>query len=81
MLPIRGFLSCADQLDELDSLPYDQTRHVKTYVTGLAAGRSKTVTRITREVPPAQARQTLNKFITEYDWDEDHLNHERLEEV
>ncbi len=80
MLPIRGF-SCTDQLDELDSLPYDRTRHVKTYLIGLAAGRSKTVTRITREVSPTQAGQALNKFITEYDWDEDHLNHERLEEV
>jgi hypothetical protein len=81
VLPIRGFLSCTDQLDELDSLPYDQTRHVKTYLIGLAAGRSKTVTRITREIPPVQAGWALNKFLTEYDWDGDQLNHERSEEV
>jgi hypothetical protein len=42
-------------------------------VTGLAAGRSKTVTGIAREVLPAGSDRALNKFITEYDWDEDQL--------
>ncbi len=50
-------------------------------MTGLAAARSKTVTGIAREVLPAQGERALNKFITEYDWDEDQLNHERLEEL
>ncbi|WP_302080167.1 IS701-like element ISHwa4 family transposase [Salinibaculum rarum] len=81
MLPITDFLSCTDVLDEFDSLSYHQTTHAKTYVTGLAAGRSKTVTGIAREVLPAGSDRALNKFITEYDWDEDQLNHERLEEL
>lgn len=81
MLPITDFLSCTDLLDEFDSLSYHQTHHAKTYVTGLAAARSKTVTGIAREVLPAQGERALNKFITEYDWDEDQLNHERLEEL
>ena len=42
MLPITDFLSCTDVLDEFDSLSYHQTHHAKSYVTGLAAGRSKT---------------------------------------
>jgi SRSO17 transposase len=50
-------------------------------VTGLVAARSKTVTGIAREVLPAQGERALNKFLTEYDWDEDQLNHERLEEL
>ena len=37
MLPITDFLSCTDPLDEFESLSYHQTRHAKTYVTGLAA--------------------------------------------
>ncbi|ELY58734.1 IS701 family transposase [Natronococcus jeotgali] len=81
MLPITDFLSCTDPLDEFDSLSYHQTHHAKTYVTGLAAARSKTVTGIAREVLPAGSDRALNKFLTEYDWDEDQLNHERLEEL
>ncbi len=67
MLPITDFLSCTDPLDEFESLSYHQTRHAKPYVTGLAAGSSKTVTGITREVLPAGSDRALNKFLTEYD--------------
>jgi SRSO17 transposase len=81
MLPITDFLSCTDPLDEFDSLSYHQTHHAKTYVTGLAAASSKTVTGIAREVLPAGSDRALNKFLTEYNWDEDELNHERLEEL
>ena len=81
MLPITDFLSCTDPLDEFDSLSYHQTHHAKTYVTGLAAGRSKSVTGIAREVFCAQGERALNKFLTEYDWDEKQLNHERSEEL
>ncbi len=81
MLPITDFLSCTDPLDEFDSLSYHQTHHAKTYVIGLAAASSKTVTGIAREVLPAQGDRAFNKFLTEYDWDKDQLNHERLEEL
>mgnify|MGYP000326559606 FL=1 len=81
MLPITDFLSCTDPLDEFNSLSYHQTHHAKTYVTGLAAASSKTVTGIAREVLPAQSDRALNKFLTEYDWDEKKMNHERLEEL
>lgn len=78
-MPITDFLSCTDPLDEFESLSYHQTRHAKTYVTGLAAARSKTVNGIAREVFPAQGERALNKFLTEYDWDKEQLNHERVE--
>jgi len=81
MLPITDFLSCTDPLDEFDSLSYHQTHHAKTYVTGLAAASSKTVTGIAQEVLPAGSDWALNKFITEYNWDEDELDHERLEKL
>ena len=71
MLPITDFLSCTDPLDEFNSLSYHQAHHAKTYVTGLAAASSKTVNGIAREVLPAGSGRALNKFITEYDWDED----------
>ena len=36
---------------------------------------------IAREVLPASGKRALNKFLTEYDWDEQQFNHERLEEL
>src|SRR5699024_7315930 len=36
---------------------------------------------IAREVLPAQGKRAVNKFLTEYDWDEDQVNHERIEEL
>jgi SRSO17 transposase len=81
MMPVTDFLSCTEPLDEFESLSYHQTHHAKTYATGLAAASSKSVTGIAREVLPAQSERALNKFLTEYGWDEDEVNHERLEEL
>ncbi|SDY31295.1 SRSO17 transposase [Halobellus clavatus] len=53
--------------------------HAKTYVTGLVAASNKTVQGISNIVLPAKSERALNKFLTEYDWDEDQLNKERLE--
>lgn len=30
---------------------------------------------------PARSERALNKFLGTYDWDEEELNHERLEEL
>jgi SRSO17 transposase len=81
MLPITNHLSCTEILDEFESLSYHQTHHAKSYVTGLAAASSKTCKGIAREVLPANSERALNKFLTEYDWDEQQLNHERLEKL
>ena len=78
-MPITNFLSCTRVFDEFDSLSPAQRRHAKTYATGLVAASNKTVAGIAREVLPAQGKRALNKFLTEYDWDEEQLNKERLE--
>ena len=80
-MPITDFLSCTQVLDKFESLSPPQRRHAKTYVTGLVAASNKTVTGIAREVLPANSDRALNKFLTEYDWDEKQFNHERLEEL
>jgi len=80
-MPITDHLSATDLLDEFESLSYHQTQHAKSYVTGLAAASSKTVNGIAREVLPAGSERALNKFLTEYNWDEKQLNHERLEKL
>ena len=36
---------------------------------------------IARQVLPAKSKRTLNKFLTEYDWNKEQFNHERLDEL
>ncbi|MDB2293826.1 IS701 family transposase [Halorubrum ezzemoulense] len=81
MMPITDFLSCTRVFDEFESLSSAQRHHAKTYATGLVAASNKTVAGISREVLPAGDKRALNKFLTEYDWDEQQFNHERLEEL
>ena len=81
MLPITDLLSCTEPIDEFESLSPEQQHHAKTYTTGLVAASNKTVAGIAREVLPAQGKRAVNKFLTEYDWDEDQVNHERIEEL
>jgi hypothetical protein len=65
----HGLLLSIDPLDEFGSLSYHQTHHVKT------------CTRTTREILPVGSDWTLNKFLTEYNWIKNELNHKRLEEL
>ena len=76
-MPITEFLSCTRVFDEFESLSPAQRHHAKTYATGLVAVRNKTVAGIAREVLPANSKRARNKFLTEYDWDEQQFNHER----
>ncbi|WP_114579297.1 IS701 family transposase [Saliphagus sp. LR7] len=78
MLPITSFLSCTEPIDRFECFSTRQKHHAKTYVTGLVAASNKTVQGISNIVLPAKSERALNKFLTEYDWDEDHLNKERL---
>ncbi len=80
-MPITDFLPCTHVSDEFESLSPARRRHAKTYATGLVAASNTTVAGIAREVLPANSQRALNKFFTEYDWDEQQLNHERLEEL
>ncbi|MDJ1433797.1 IS701 family transposase [Halostagnicola sp. A-GB9-2] len=78
MLPVTSFLSCTEPIDQLACFSTRQKHHSKTYVTGLVAASNKTVQGISNHVLPAKSERALNKFLTEYDWDEDQLNKERL---
>ena len=78
MLPVTSFLSCTEPIDQLECFSTRQKHHAKTYVTGLVAASNKTVQGISNHVLPAKSEHALNKFLTEYNWDEDQLNKERL---
>ena len=79
MFPVTSFLSCTEPIDQLACFSTRQKHHAKTYVTGLVAASNKTVQGISNHVLPAKSERALNKFLTEYDWEEDQLNRERLE--
>lgn len=81
MLPLTRFLSCTDPIDGFDSLSHHQRRHAKAYVTGLIAATNKTIDGIARHVMPSKSERALNKFLGEYDWDDEQLNLDRLEEL
>ena len=67
MLPLTSFLSCTAPIDELECFSTRQRHHAKT------------VDGISTHLLPAKSERALNKFLTEYDWDQDQLNKERLE--
>ena len=78
MMPITEFLSCTDLIDDFECFSYQQKHHAKTYVTGLIASSNKTVEGISKRVLQSKSERALNKFLNEYDWDEERLNRERL---
>ncbi len=81
MFPLTNVLSCTEPIEGFGSLSYHQRDHAKAYVTGLIAATNKTIDGIARHVMPSGSERALNKFLGEYDWDEDKLNLERLEEL
>ena len=66
-------------IDDLQCFSTRQKHHAKTYVTGLVAASNKTVEGISTHVLRAKSERALNKFLTEYEWDQDQLNTERLD--
>jgi SRSO17 transposase len=81
MLPLTRFLSCTHPIDRFDSLSHHQRHHAKAYVTGLIAATNKTIDGIARHVMPAKSERAMNKFLGEYDWDDQQLNLDRLDEL
>ena len=78
MMPITEFLSCTDLIDDFGCFSHQQKHHAKTYVTGLIASSNKTVEGISKRVLQSKSERALNKFLNQYDWDEERLNRERL---
>lgn len=57
----------------------EQKKHFCEYVTGLIAGDKATVTAINALFLNKNDQSSLNKFITQADWDEDELNRRRVQ--
>ena len=56
-----------------------QRKHIANYITGLMISENKTITGITDEMPNASDQSTLNRFLTEVEWDEKAMNQKRIE--
>ena len=56
-----------------------QRKHFANYITGLMISENKTITGITDEMPNASDQSTLNRFLTEVEWDEKAMNQKRIE--
>ncbi len=79
MFPVTSFQSYTEPIDQLSCFSARQKHHAITYVIGLVAASNKPFreSRITFFQPKNE--RALNKFLTDYDWNEDNLNRERLE--
>jgi hypothetical protein len=70
MMPITDFLSQA--YDRRVRVAISNARASRENLRhGLVAASNSTVTGIAHEVVPPRDKRALNKFLTEYDWDED----------
>ena len=56
-----------------------QRKHLANYITGLMISDNKTITGITANMPNASDQSTLNRFLTEVEWDEKEMNQKRIE--
>ena len=56
-----------------------ERRHFAEYLTGLIIANHKNVSAINREFAVTTDQSCLNRWITESRWDEEELNHKRLE--
>jgi hypothetical protein len=57
----------------------EQVKHFCEYVTGLIAGDQATITAINALFLNKNDQSALNKFLTQAEWDEEELNHRRVQ--
>lgn len=62
-------------------ISFHQKRHMQRYVSGLISSENKTITGITSQIMDDSSSKALNRFLTEYKWDDKEVNKQRLEEL
>lgn len=63
------------------SLSYHQAKHAARYTTGLIVSKSKTIKSICSQFMDGLSDKSTNRFMTEYHWDTEKFNTERLTEL
>ena len=81
MIPVINPLSWIKEFTDNLSLSYHQSRHMSRYVTGLITSGNKTITGMNSLFVDDLSSKSMNRFLTEYDWDSDRANTERIREL
>ena len=81
MLPIIDFPKVVKQFGDSfkEVFSFHQLRRFKQYLTGLITSENKTVAGISSNLVDNSDQSSINRFLTEYDWDTEELNDKRLE--
>ncbi len=78
MMPIVEIPSIVKNYEALFGFSGQLKKHFSQYVTGLIVSENHTITAINSLFTDANDQSSMNRFLTEYEWDEKKLNDERL---
>ena len=81
MIPIINPLSWITDFTKSFSLSYHQLKHLSRYLTGLTVSRSKTIMSMSSLFTDNLSNKSMNRFLTEYQWDTNQINIERIQEL
>ena len=81
MIPVISPLSWVTDFTGKLSLSYHQSKHMARYVTGLITSRSKTIASMNSLFTDNLSSKSMNRFLTEYDWDSAKANEKRIQEL
>lgn len=81
MIPVIDIPSVIRSFIAPFNVSYHQKKHMERYVSGLIVSENKTITGITAQMMDELSSKALNRFLTEYDWDNNEVNRQRLREL
>lgn len=81
MLPVIEVPSFIRNFISSFNLSYHSRKHMARYVTGLIASFNKTIKGINSIFLDKPSDKALNRFLSEYQWNERKVNKQRLEEL
>lgn len=81
MIPVISPLSWVTDFTRHISLSYHQSKHMDRYLTALITSRSKTVSSMNSLFMDGLSSRSMNRFLTESDWDAKQANSERITEL
>ena len=74
MIPIINIPNLVKSFIEPFEVSWHQKRHMQRYVSGLIASENKTITGMTSQMMNRTSSKALNRFLTEYKWNNKEIN-------
>lgn len=81
MIPFIDIPSVITNFIKPFNLSYHQKKHMERYTSGIIASENKTITGITSQFMDETSSKALNRFLTEYEWNNSEVNKQRLQEL